>query len=275
MSVGAGRFRVHACESLMRIAIVTLFTKEIADFGEIGAANKQAYARRHAYDCFEYREQLDKSRHPAWSKLDVIRRHLSDYDWVFWTDADSLVMNSERKLESIIAGHEHKDMILTWEVGPSPVNTGQWLVQSTAWSADVLSVVGQVASPNRRPRWFEQGALSEWLGTDETRWCHLAVVHPRIMNATPPVKHFEKRFGRKSRWRRGDFIIHFWPLERKREAILDMMIEYDELSRSQPSSFVWLTQRWFALKNGTPCPSLSWNEIEDRCQHYRDFIGRK
>ena len=165
----------------MKIAIVTLFTEEIADYGTISAANKQAYARRHGYDCFVYRERMDRSRHPAWSKLDAINRHLANYDWVFWTDADLLVMNGERTLELIIVGHEDKDMILTWEVGLSPVNTGQWLVRNTAWSAAALSAIGDVACPNRNPAWFEQGALVEWLATDKTRWSHLAVLHPRVM----------------------------------------------------------------------------------------------
>src|ERR1700761_3070552 len=97
-------------------------------------------------------------------------------------------MNGERKLESIIAAHEHRDMILTWEVGLSPVNAGQWLVRNTAWSADVLAIIGDAAAPNRQLQWFEQGALVEWLGTDKARWSHLAVLHPRIMNATPPVQ---------------------------------------------------------------------------------------
>lgn len=212
----------------MTIAIVTLFTEEIADYGAISAANKRAYARRHGYDCFVYRERLDRSRHPAWSKLDAINRHLANYDWVFWTDADSLVMNGERTLESIIVGHEDKDMILTWEAGlSSPVNTGQWLVRNTAWSAAALSAIGDVACPNRMPAWFEQGALVEWLGIDKTRWTHLAVIDPRVMNSTPSVSHYKNISVSRSEFRPGDFIIHFWPLARRREAVLHMMIWYE------------------------------------------------
>ena len=164
----------------MKIAIVTLFTEEIADYGAIGAANKQAYGRRHGYDCFVYRERLDTRRHPAWSKLVAIKRHLPDYDWVFWTDADSLVMNGEQTLEAIIAKQENKDMILTWEAGASPVNTGQWLIRNTEWSSATLSAIEDPACSNSRPKWFEQGALIEWLKADERRWSHLALLHPRV-----------------------------------------------------------------------------------------------
>ena len=164
----------------MKIAIVTLFTEEIADYGAIGAANKQAYGLHHGYDCFVYREWLDTRRHPAWSKLVAIKRHLPDYDWVFWTDADSLVMNGEQTLEAIIAKRENKDMILTWEAGASPVNTGQWLIRNTEWSSAALSAIEDPACSNSRPKWFEQGALIEWLKADERRWSHLALLHPRV-----------------------------------------------------------------------------------------------
>jgi galactosyl transferase GMA12/MNN10 family len=223
----------------MKIAIVTLFTEEIADYGAIGAANKQAYGRRHGYDCFVYRERLDTRRHPAWSKLVAIKRHLPDYDWVFWTDADSLVMNGEQTLEAIIAKQKNKDMILTWEAGASPVNTGQWLIRNTEWSSATLSAIEDPACSNSRPKWFEQGALIEWLKADERRWSHLALLHPRVMNSTPPVALYDHLSVRRSRFRRGDFIIHFWPLARRQEAVLDMMIEYDALSKSPPPRFTW------------------------------------
>ena len=223
----------------MKIAIITLFTKEIAEYGQIGAANKQAYGRRHGYDCFVYRERLNASCHPAWSKLVAIKRHLSDYDWVFWSDADLLVMNGGRTLETIIARQENKDMILTWEAGTSPVNTGQWLIRNSEWSNAALSAIGDPACSNKRPNWFEQGALIEWLKEDEKRWSHLAVLHPRVMNSTPPVSLYDRRSLHRSRYRRGDFIIHFWPLARSREAVLNMMIKYDALAKRSPPRFPW------------------------------------
>lgn len=223
----------------MKIAIVTLFTAEIADYGEIGAANKQVYGRRHGYDCFVYRERLDTSRHPAWSKLVAIKRHLPEYDWVFWTDADSLIMNGERTLEAIIAKQEDKDMILTWEAGAAPVNTGQWLIRSSEWSDAALSAIGNPSCSNGRPAWYEQGALIDWLKADKKRSSHLAVLHPRVMNSTPPVSLYDGRPLHRSRFRTGDFIIHFWPLARNRDAVFDMMTKYDALSKRPPPRSRW------------------------------------
>jgi hypothetical protein len=233
----------------MKIAIITLFTVEIADYGEIGAANKQAYAKRHGYDCFVYRERLDASRHPAWSKLIAIGRHLRNYDWVFWSDADSLIMNGAGTLESIIARHRDKDMILTWETGAAPMNTGEWLIRNSAWSAAALRAIADPACPNQWPAWFEQGALIAWLNADKTRWPHLQLLHPRVMNSTPAVALYDHLSVRKSRYRQGDFIIHFWPLARQRDAVLKMMIEYDAMSK-RPPRFAWAG--WRALIGPKP-----------------------
>lgn len=158
-------------------------------------------------------------------------------------------------------------MILTWEVGKSPVNAGQWLVRNTTWSAAALSAIGHVACPNARPKWFEQGALIDWLGADETRWSHLAILHPRVMNSTPPVAKYNLSV-RRSRFRHGDFIIHFWPLARRREEVRDMMLRYDELSKRRPSRFATALPLSLIVRNRT---AFIVNEMARALSRLRQF----
>ncbi len=214
----------------MKIAIVTLYTDEIADYGEFGARNKKAYADRHGYDFFVYRNSVDPARHPAWSKLPAITRHLSDYDWLFWTDADSLVMNPFWTLESIIQGYEQKDMILTWEAGAAGLNDGEWLIRNSPWSAATLAAIADPAHPNPRPDWFEQGALISKLEAEPSEQKRIAILHPRVMNSTPRESFYPGVRTRESRYRRGDFIIHFWPLARRHGAVHEMMTRYNALT---------------------------------------------
>ena len=77
----------------MRIAIVTLYTDDIRSYATMSERNKRSYAARHGYDFFAYSRALDESRPPAWSKIPAILAHLPEYDWVFWTDADSSSWN--------------------------------------------------------------------------------------------------------------------------------------------------------------------------------------
>ena len=73
---------------------MTLYTDEIAEYGRLGAANKEDYARHHGYGFVAHDRSLDNRRPPAFSKLAGDRGTVAGrHDWVFWTDADSLVMN--------------------------------------------------------------------------------------------------------------------------------------------------------------------------------------
>ena len=214
----------------MRICVVTLYTDEIAEYGRFGTANKEAYARHHGYGFVAHDHSLDNRRPPAFSKIPAILTELPKHDWVFWTDADSLVMNPVRRLESIIRRGAGKDMILTWESGAAAVNTGQWLIRNTAWSRAVLERIAEPDCPNRRPLWFEQGALIDWLQEDRMRWRRLCVLHPRVMNSTPAEGAYPDLDLRASRYRRGDFIIHFWPLARDTKAVHRAMLEHRRLA---------------------------------------------
>ena len=221
----------------MKICVVTLYTDEIAGYGRLGAANKEAYARRHGYRFVAYTRSLDTSRHPAFGKPIAIANHLDDHDWVFWTDADSLVMNPAITLESIIArgiaqGGD-RDMILTREAGGSPINTGQWLIRNTEWSRTALARIGAADAPNSRPHWLEQGALVDWLKAEPARWQRIAVLPPRIMNSTPGRGAYPDLHLGPSRYRHGDFIIHFWPLARDVASVTRAMNRFHRLSQAK------------------------------------------
>ena len=163
-----GPIDIASCFS-MKIAIVTLFTEEIADYGAIGARISRPMGGVTA--------TIVLSIANGWTRVAIQLVQACSDQKAFaglrlgvWTDADSLVMNGEQTLEAIIAKQENKDMILTWEAGASPVNTGQWLIRNTQWSSATLSAIEDPACSNSRPKWFEQGALIEWLKADERRW---------------------------------------------------------------------------------------------------------
>lgn len=221
----------------MKICVVTLYTDEIAEYGKLGAANKESYARCHGYTFVAYDHRLDIGRPPAFSKLAAIAAHLPDHDWTFWTDADSLVMNPATRLESIIRRGADKDMILTWESGASPINTGQWLIRNSAWSTAALKAIAAPDCPNSRPYWFEQGAFVDWLQEDPARRQRLRILHPRVMNSTPAEGLYPDLNLRASRYRNGDFIIHFWPLARRTAEVHRAMLNYHRLAVAREAGF--------------------------------------
>src|SRR5215212_12264484 len=116
----------------MRIAVVTLFTPEIAEMGEFTAANKAAYCAKQGYDLFVHRNSLDPWRPPSWSKVPALLEVLPRYDWIFWTDADAMVLNHDVRLESFL--DEQAELIISrdrWGV-----NMGQFFLRCTKTAED-------------------------------------------------------------------------------------------------------------------------------------------
>jgi hypothetical protein len=125
----------------MRLALATLYTTEIARMAEVTNPSKRAYCERWGYDFACLEGTLDPDRPPAWSKVLFVRRLLDEYDWVFWLDADALIMNPNVALEDLL--DSRYSVILAKQPGPDPfgklhLNTGSFFMRSDDWSRGFL-----------------------------------------------------------------------------------------------------------------------------------------
>ena len=87
------------------IAVVTMvigdeYAKAVAPATE----NKRKYCEMHGYDFVIADTILDLSRPISWSKILLLSKLMqeSSYKWLFWTDADSLIMNPAISVEDLI-----------------------------------------------------------------------------------------------------------------------------------------------------------------------------
>jgi mannan polymerase II complex MNN10 subunit len=101
--------------------------------------NKQTYVEKHGYHLYDESQSLDRNRPPSWSKIRAAQRLLKEErcDWVFWLDADTVVMNSSKRVEDFLPSEEGKDLIITSQKGGS-YNAGAWLIKNTPWSLEFL-----------------------------------------------------------------------------------------------------------------------------------------
>lgn len=198
-------FCLHANNDLKKpkIAIISLYNEGYKHIGQYSDENKKKYAEKHGYDVFIYHKLLDENRPAPWSKILAIQRHLSDYDWVFWSDADSLIMNTNTRLESII--DDKFDLIIAKECYLGYLNTGSFLIKNTKWSQDLLKrIYSQEQFTNSYGLW-EQQALDHLLKIDQNLLPHLKIVHQRVLNSnfdfTPALDCW---------YQEGDFVVHFF-----------------------------------------------------------------
>ena len=104
--------------------------------------SRQAYAAKHGYVLVDGSHLLDRSRPPAWSKIRAVQNLLDNNrkcDWVFWMDADTVIMNSSIALESLLPSSSDSaiDLIATYD-RRFGVNSGSWLLRNSTWSRQFL-----------------------------------------------------------------------------------------------------------------------------------------
>ena len=181
------------------LLVLTAFTHHIADYGEISVENKKRYAARHGYAFECVRTGFDSSRAASWSKIPFIAERLASYRWIFWTDADALVMNGSIRLESFL--YPEVDIVLSEAKTPvQHINAGHGLYASTPFTRMFLRRVWTHDAPWIDMPW-EQEAINQLLSRYTLP--RIRVVPNRLFNA------FAELPGDPAPYTPGDFIVHF------------------------------------------------------------------
>jgi hypothetical protein len=122
--------------------------------------NKQAYAEKYGYYLFDGSVHIDPSRPPAWSKIKAAQYLLEQRmtstteedgtksssstspppflcDWVMWADADTVIMNSDVRIQDFLPADPTKDLLVAPDKGGG-YNSGVFFLRNTAWSRQFL-----------------------------------------------------------------------------------------------------------------------------------------
>lgn len=183
------------------IAIISLYSRDYKNIGEYSDENKKNYANKHGYDLFLYHDRLNHSRPVSWSKIIAIQSHLANYKWVYWSNADSLIMNTEIKLEEFI--DDKYDLIISKGYIEGNINTGNFLIKNSKWSHDILKKIFDQKQFIKH-HLGEQKALQDILHQDPKECSHIKVYEQRVLNAN-------YGYGNPDYWyQNGDFIVHFY-----------------------------------------------------------------
>jgi mannan polymerase II complex MNN10 subunit len=179
-----------------KILILTFADAEYARIAALSVPNKRAYAETYGYPLRAETNLLNRTRTASWNKLDWVRRYLPEYEYVLWTDADTLIMNFEIRLEDLIAEGKGVDFIATED--SNGLNAGVFFLKNTKWARYFLSDV-YAQSQFQGHIWGEQAAISYVLSEygSASLKDFVAYLPARRMNAYP------------TNYVEGDFLIHF------------------------------------------------------------------
>ena len=223
----------------MRIAVVTKHSHLYNQIASVILPNKQEYCERHGYDFVIDRGDIDFSRPLNWTKVPAILAHLGNYDWILWSDIDTLFVDMSVRLEDFI--RDDLSLVaslfkLTLRTDIEALNdfgyltytlhTGNFLVRNDPWGWRAMRFIHQneewrthdlmdeaaLTSLYRRSKDLAQRVRLE----DIRRFCTVPVGN--CMNYIFPE------------YQKGDFIVHFlgreYTLEEKYEHVMKFKKEH-------------------------------------------------
>jgi hypothetical protein len=178
---------------------------------DITPLNRRRYAVKHGYDTIV----LD--HHPLGpeptvsiqhSKLELMRSLVDSrkYEWIMWTDCDSIIINTDLTLESIIAEYvtrDNIDLLITEELlGLSSAN---WLIRSSDWASRFLRKAFRIAS-NELPLFGDQDAIISLAIGKGSLDPHIQIIPQHVINAYDALNAYTMGSGE---YRSGDLLISF------------------------------------------------------------------
>jgi hypothetical protein len=182
---------------------------------ELTWPNKLAYAEKHGYQLFDHSKYLDISRPPAWSKIPAMQALLQPIstqtdekdtrdgssssknkihsnqqhapcDWVVWTDADTVIMNSNISIADFLPANDTGlDLVVASDEGGG-YNSGVLLFRNTDWSRQFLQSWWDMTNYVRPPGFSLSGdnaAMKALLRDLPDFDSHVAVPPRCIMNS--------------------------------------------------------------------------------------------
>jgi lipopolysaccharide biosynthesis glycosyltransferase len=196
-----------------RIAILTFCVG--ADYKkamEPGIASKRAYAAKHGYDFLCGGEDVwDRDRPIPWSKFNFIRKYLDEYDYLFWSDADVIILNQDLPLETQVLPllPQGKDLLWTYDAC-AHYNNGHLLIRGrSAWARDYFNRCYEQTDVLFHI-WWDNAAMIKLFETQvsdknkmetcTSHWLFNSYVFGPKDSADDPSTRLYKR---------GDFLIHF------------------------------------------------------------------
>ncbi len=182
-----------------------------------------------SYDYIAFTEKLD-DRPAAWSKLPALLRAMASgrYEWLFWMDADALIMNHTIRLESML--DERADLLIA--TGPNgSINSGCFLLKCTQKSLEFLHMVYDRTDYLNHRNW-EQAAMKHVLDRG------LSSLTVRFI----PPRSINSRISGDPDWRYqpGDFVIHLPGLSNPERVhqVNKLLLGMDFRSRTQLAAIV-------------------------------------
>ena len=169
---------------------------------KICTATQEEHAAKHGYTRITDETCWDPTRAHSWSKIPLLKKYINDYDYLFWLDADVMIMNPERKIETFInLLPPDKFLLIGHDI--NVINAGIFILRNCPLAIEFLNDVWAKTQYINHPWWENAAFIDLW---QSPKYRPFIEVIPRkyiqIMNAYDPL------VDREMHWRPGDWALH-------------------------------------------------------------------
>jgi hypothetical protein len=193
--------------------ICTLGSGSHRELAQASAEASSLYGQRHGWDVVAcYSVDLAAGRPPSWAKIPLVLNLLDTYEWVWWIDADAIIVDLDRDVMADIDASEGAIWLARHpqerREEQSVLNAGVFLVRRDARVIDFLNAVWN-AEQFIDHNWWENAAILHLLGysltppygrVSESIWTHVVSELDLAWNTVPgyidhdrPANHHHAR----------------------------------------------------------------------------------
>lgn len=147
----------------MRKALCSLGSGAHAELLDVSSETFRLYADRYGYELVLHHDQLEPTRHPAWSKVCVILDALSRYDLVFWVDADAAIVDASRDVADELARRSLLGLVAHQYEGQQIPNCGVMVVRNNRRTRRLFEEIWEQTDLLDH-KWWENAAMLRLLG---------------------------------------------------------------------------------------------------------------
>jgi len=182
------------------IALLTHGDSKMSEWKRRSTPNKRDYCNRHGYDFLLFEDRYS-DRPPAWDKIVLLQQGLPKYDYILWSDPDSIILNKEFKIEDLIAeGISFRITFQGYYEGTMteilPINAGVFLIKNSEFSMKFLQEIWDKEEYIHH-RWWENMAIIDLMQNKYWKYPEIFLDCNATYNVLP------------RRYLAKDFILHF------------------------------------------------------------------
>jgi len=189
-----------------KIAILTQYTNNIECYSKYTISINNEYAKKHWYDFIVHKWEIEnksKKKFITWDKIDIIKKYLNYYEYIFWIDADAMIMNHDIKIEQFITD---KNLIIcsdnsnSWKT--DTLNAWTFILKNSIYSEQFLNKLFEI--------WDKECLLDKF---PAEQWVIVYIYQNNLLNIKDNITVYPETTFNSSNpahllYKEGQFILH-------------------------------------------------------------------